>query len=677
MERHFPQTLSEYMQAFLRWRRLFTWSFVIVISVVGTVYPFLPKYYKSSALLTYNSEKMMETLGKAPRESLENKTHNVSIQLRSRSNLKLLREELQKAFKDGAIGKQSTSRINRRIELKTYPGNLVSVSFMDKDPRVAKEAANFLANMICEIDSKDKQWEAKNAIRFIEEQLRHYKSRIQESEKASTINKINLDLEELYQKRSLLLEKINQIEKTMVPQPFQEENPVMFKMQTNLSELQSRLRQLRLKAREDSPLVKELTDRINALESAISDEKQNGMVRMQASPLNENYISSLAELKQVNLAINSLRRNMQDLESRGSASPLKLEELSAAEREKNVNEDIYKSLLKDLGNAQIIQQQSLLMIQGSFRILEWADLPNNPAWPTPWQTGGGGLVLAFVTATGLVLLREYRDTSFRGPADIQNNAKLPLLGSIPKMDSNSPGSRFIGPHTRNAYQLDVVNQPQSLLSQRYRLLMAQLLWMARQRHIQTILVTSAIEGEGKTTTSINLALFLAGELDQRVLLVDCDGYHGTVARNLGLPQKCGLWDYLAGRAPIESVIKPTRFGHLSVITAGDAVANPSRYLNSSNMEKLLKDLRGRFNFIIMDSPPVLPVADVPILAMHADGVVLVVEARKTPRHFVLQAELLLEKTKKENMLGYVLTRAEEDFPESYYTRAYTTARGAS
>src|SRR6185436_9333638 len=127
--------------------------------------------------------------------------------------------------------------------------------------------------------------------------------------------------------------------------------------------------------------------------------------------------------------------------------------------------------------------------------------------------------------------------------------------------------------------------------------------------------------------------------------------------------------YVLGMASFEQILKSTPFDNLKVITAGDSNASPAKILSSDRFKELMEELKNHFDFIIIDAPPILPLADVPILLNHADGLALIVEAGKTPRQLVKTAVSMLDQSRKGRILGYVLTRAiENTIPE--YARRY-------
>ncbi|MBI3997024.1 MAG: CpsD/CapB family tyrosine-protein kinase [Candidatus Omnitrophica bacterium] len=205
----------------------------------------------------------------------------------------------------------------------------------------------------------------------------------------------------------------------------------------------------------------------------------------------------------------------------------------------------------------------------------------------------------------------------------------------------------------------------SPIAEQYRILRTNLQSLRLRPGAKTIVVTSSIHNEGKSVTSINLAMTLARQEGVRVVLVDADLRKGSIQKWLGLEdQQEGLSTVLARGGELNGALVKLKQPGLSVLTSGPHPEHPAELLESSSMKRLLERLRAQFDVIIIDAPPVLPVADPGILAAHADGVLLVVQAGKTQRKTVTQAQALLRQMKA-NILGCVLTHVEYYLPGYY------------
>jgi capsular exopolysaccharide synthesis family protein len=209
------------------------------------------------------------------------------------------------------------------------------------------------------------------------------------------------------------------------------------------------------------------------------------------------------------------------------------------------------------------------------------------------------------------------------------------------------------------------HDPYSEISERYRILGAFLESPNNAKQIRTILVTSANYNEGKTVTAINLSIILVVDRKKKVLLVDADMRKPDVHLYLGMNVGSGLSDVLMEKVALDDVIQETRIGNLMLLPSGKPVGNLPELLTSGKMKQLLEILKPRYDYIIIDSSPVVPVADSEVTSGIVDGVLLVVEAGKTKREVILRAQSLLEEAHA-RIIGSVLTKVEHPIPEFIY-----------
>lgn len=201
----------------------------------------------------------------------------------------------------------------------------------------------------------------------------------------------------------------------------------------------------------------------------------------------------------------------------------------------------------------------------------------------------------------------------------------------------------------------VEKKPQSNIAEAYRSLGTNVQYSSFDKDIRVIVVTSAEAGEGKTTTAGNLALAFA-ESQKRTLIIDCNLRSPTLDKRFKTSSLVGLSDILVGKKNVYSAIHRHN-EYLSVITSGTIPPNPAQMLSSRTMEKLLQELKEHFQIIILDSAPLNDFSDTQILSTKADGVILVVKARKTKKNKVVEAKSALEKVGA-NLLGAVLNEVK-------------------
>jgi capsular exopolysaccharide synthesis family protein len=235
----------------------------------------------------------------------------------------------------------------------------------------------------------------------------------------------------------------------------------------------------------------------------------------------------------------------------------------------------------------------------------------------------------------------------------------PGHGVAPSL-STAPGDAIASCSVRLSSLLVAGLAPKSAAAEQYRQLRTRLSHAETANSLRTILVTSPQKAEGKSITSANLALTMAQELQRRVVIVEADLRKPSMQQLFGLPAGPGLTEYLSGGVELRDVMRFLPDHNLTVIAAGSAAINPAELLGSTAMRRLLDALRSRFDRVILDTPPVLPLADVAVLAPLVDGALMVVRAGVTPKPAIENALRAFDTSR---LLGIVLNDSgtEQDY----------------
>ncbi|SDO83951.1 non-specific protein-tyrosine kinase [Klenkia soli] len=268
------------------------------------------------------------------------------------------------------------------------------------------------------------------------------------------------------------------------------------------------------------------------------------------------------------------------------------------------------------------------------------ELPAAPSSPKPAQDLVIGLVLGFVLGCGLVLLRHRTDTRIRTSDQAAELGRGPGLGVIPLDDQLSADKSVL--HDREAPSAESFRQLRTSMD-----------FVDVDSPPRTVLVSSSLPGEGKTTVAVNLAIALTAA-GRRVVLVEADLRRPRVTRYLGLVSGAGLTSVLNGSAGLDDVLQPVGDGSLQVLAAGPTPPNPSELLASGQMQRVLADLLDRADVVLLDGPPLLPVSDAGGLAPSTDGVVLCVRYGQTTTQELTTAARTLERVGART-LGTVFT----------------------
>ncbi len=347
-------------------------------------------------------------------------------------------------------------------------------------------------------------------------------------------------------------------------------------------------------------------------------------------------------------------------------------------READGNQTLYDSVLqrmKEMGVASA-QPSNVFMVEKSVP-------PPKPSEPQTTRilelAGAIGLLLGLAFVIG----RDLLDGSLKNADDVGRVLQLAHLGTVPDFervrgtDGIEPDPMALPPQEEYT-GLVVTKNPFSMVTEAYRTLRTSILLSQSDSPPKTILITSAQPAEGKTTSSVNLSILFA-RLGARVLLVDADLRRPTCDRRLGVEAPRGLTHVLAGQESLMNVIYPTAVENMSLLPAGTIPPNPTELLGSRSMQDLLGDVSHDYDYVIIDASNALAINDAVVLAPFVDGVILVVDAHRTPRPLLQRTRKRLEQAHA-RMLGVILNRVDPesplyatDYDDTYYSTSYPEA----
>jgi succinoglycan biosynthesis transport protein ExoP len=316
------------------------------------------------------------------------------------------------------------------------------------------------------------------------------------------------------------------------------------------------------------------------------------------------------------------------------------------------------------------------------RVVDRALPPTYRFRPSYRQNALTSLFLGLAAGIGLAFMLEYLDRSLRTAEQVERVLRLPALGIIPAVGAESGGYGYgygygirarrskKTPETAKADKTPIEllphEQPRSTIAEAYRAFRTSLL-LSRAGGIKVIAVTSTLPSEGKTSTALNLAVVL-GQLGKRVVLIDADLHKPRLHETLRISNRVGLVSILAENiAPTEAIQKTTVPG-VFVVTSGPNSPNPSGLLSSDAMKKFIEFVSMNFDYVVIDTPPVSPIADALLLGNLTDGIVLTVKGGKTPRDQIIRVrDQLLRANVK--ILGVLINNLVESGPAygSYYS----------
>lgn len=331
--------------------------------------------------------------------------------------------------------------------------------------------------------------------------------------------------------------------------------------------------------------------------------------------------------------------------------------------------------------AYILPKRISSIVSGSSaEVVERAVVPTSPCSPSYVTNGLLGFLLGMALTIAVIAIKVLTDTTIRTEEDIAQVCNYPMLAAIPNMNATGKGGYYGYGQNKDA-QKNGAKEPVLIggeisfaASEAYKLLRTKLQFsFAGDGSSRVIGVSSALSGEGKSLSAVNLAYSMA-ELGKKVILVDCDMRRPTLAEKLGIRKTPGLSSYLTGQIELEEL--PQSCGikgvedNFVVITAGHNPPNPNELLSSERMCQVLQQLRQQYDYVILDLPPVSEVSDAMTITSETDGTLLVVRENYCDRHLLNDAVHQFEYVNAK-ILGIVVNYANEStgkYGKSYYKK---------
>lgn len=375
-------------------------------------------------------------------------------------------------------------------------------------------------------------------------------------------------------------------------------NPVLQSLLQQQSQLQSQYQDKVQTFKPDYPIMLALSGQIEGVKKQIANEIANVRASVKAE-----YDATVAEERMLEQQIDKLRVQTLDVDSRTI-------QYNILKRDSETNLQLYNALLqryKEVGIAGGVKSSNI-------SIVDRAEVPSRRYSPSLPRNLGFGFLAGSMLGILMALLFEYLDDTLRTPQDIEKHLQMPVLGIIPKLIKQSPE--------------EVQKDPRSAFSESYRSVRTALQFCTDRGTPKILLITSPASGEGKSTAALTLARGLS-QLGKHVLLIEGDMRRPSLAKTLRKPADVGLSNLLAGGITMAQAVMKTENPRLNVIFSGPVPPNPTELLAGPKMISLLMTAGMKYDQIIIDGPPVLGIADAPVLANIATGTLLVTKSAAT------------------------------------------------
>lgn len=588
---------------------------------------------------------------------------------------------------------------------------LVEVTFESRDPVLAARIVNSLADNYIN-QNLELRWEAaQKASEWLSQQLVGVKAKLEksedemqayarangllflENERGATENIVDSRLRQLQD--ALTKAQSDRIEKeslfrlvesgdyAALPTVF--DNRELQELTLRLSDLETQDALLASTFAPDYPKRKQLLSEIAEARQMLDRERN-----LAASHISDDYLASARRESLLRDAFAAAQKDANEIAERSV-------QYNILKREVDTNRGLYDGLLDRLKQAGVAAG----LKESNIRIVDAAVPPKKPARPRVGLNLSLGFLVGLAMGIGAAFLQEYFDNSLKTTEDIERILQLPALALIPAVESlnghrdkrdelegdalgDPPGNsrplrsrapllacgsgrrEIVASHW---YRIDDLSPKYSALTEAFRSLRTSVLLSAAERPPRSLLVSSAQPGEGKTTVATNLAISLA-QLGQRVLLVEGDLRRPSVHRAFGIQGSLGVVSYLTGQQDWRDAVEKISLPGLEVLVCGPAPPNPAELLSSDRMQKLLEQALEEYKFVVVDSPPLLNVADSRILATLVEGMVLVVKGGATPRELALRAQGHAADVGA-RVIGVVLNNVDLHREEYSYIRHYS------
>lgn len=418
-------------------------------------------------------------------------------------------------------------------------------------------------------------------------------------------------------------------------------NTFIQQMKGELAQLQRQRAQMGEKLLDRHPEMEKVASAIE-----ITERRINAEVQKVVQALRNDYQAALANERSLAGVLEQQRQEAQDLNRAGI-------QYGTLQRDAQSNRELFQGLLQRTRETGI----STDLRTNNIRIVDQAEPPRSPYSPNRRNHLTFGMLGGLFIGIGLAFFFEYVDGRIKSPEEIRVHLGLPCLGIIPAVASNP----------QKQYPL-LSGEVTHLFAEALKAIRTNLLFSSAEESSKTVVVTSTGPGEGKTIVAANLAIALA-QTGQRVLLMDCDMRRPRVHEVFGLKQEPGVSNVMVGNAKASDAVKKTTTQNLWVLASGKYPPNPAELLGSKRFGDFLKNLGEHFDWIVIDSPPVMAVTDAAIVVHRAHGVLFVVGSemthRSTARHALSQLEAA-----KPHFMGAVLNRVDLQHNAYYYSRYY-------
>ena len=609
----------------------------------------------------------------------------INTQIEVISSPNLLQRTIDKLQLKDEEGKPlEVEKLQNSLKLKIVNGtDVLGISYTSRDPEQSAAVVNTIMSLYLENDILTNRSEAAATRQFMAKQLPKTQEAVNNAEVALRIfkqkhqiadlseetrsavatignldnemNTVKAQLDEVNAQTNELRQKVELNSQEAIAVSALSQSPAVQGVLTQLQDTDRQLAIERSRFLDDNPVIINLEAKKASLKSllqeqigqTVGNQTQIPQSQLQIGELRQNLIQSFlqSEIQRFGLAkrLSSLSNSRFAYEQRVKILPQLAQNQRELERKVEVAESTYQTLLKKVQELQLVENTNT----ASSRIIVPALVPNKPVTGKKIIILLLGVMFGLFLATTTVLFLSMRDRSLKTLKEVRDVFRYTLLGIIPLSVKKVRRDSNVEP------KIAVRDTPYSLTSEMYRMIQANLKFLSSDKVLKTIVVTSAVPKEGKSTVSANLAAAIA-QLGRKVLLIDADMRIPSQHHLWQLTNAVGLSEVLVGQAEFDVTVSRV-MDNLDVLTAGVRPPNPLALLDSKRMASLIENFSSQHNydFVIIDAPPLLLAADALTLSQMTDGILLVARPGVIDSNSANAAQEMLERSNY-NVLGLVV-----------------------
>jgi len=564
--------------------------------------------------------------------------------------------------------------------------DVIEIHVDNPKPELAASMANSIATNYISQSQDYSRESAQSAAGFLEQQLEKIKQDVSAAEQqveqyklATGITDLDKEAEQQIEVLGMLTEelalaqaeaqaaearrkaaeqKLSQQDQFRLQGSTQQRNPVVEELEIELAKLEARRAGLLEEYTSQSSQVQVVDSEIQTVKEQLSQQLETVLASSteEVNPVHDRLLIDAAGSRAAELAthkrVTALEQAIRKAEAQLGVMPSKEKELGRLIRAQKVADKVYTLLLEKYHEIRVAEAMKL----SRARLVEPAVTPQFPIRPRTKVNIAVACVFGLIAGLLLAALVEYLDDTIKSPEEINELVGATVLGTVPRLSQDDP-------------MLITETAPKSALTEAFQTIHANLNFASVDQAVESLVITSAGPAEGKTFVIANLALTMARQ-GKQVILVDGDLRRPTIHKRFGIDNAEGLTTVLASGRSVEEVLVATETEGLRLLPSGPIPPNPVELLASDKMTELCQALANRADLVLYDTPPIVMVSDAPTLASQSDGVLLVIEQGGVSKRLVAEARDVLARAHART-IGVVLNKVTRQAGYYYYSYYYS------